>query len=262
MGREKILAGIDSGHIDTKVVLMKGKEILYCYKISTYLDPLVSAQKAISSSLSHLGISEDELAGIIITGIYRRLTQQGPLNIIKTIPEYEADAKGALFFDKDSRTIIDLGGNIIKAIHFDSNGNLLDVIENDKCADGLGIFFTTMSKVLGLNMEEASDLAIKSEKDLSLAIQCGLSAELDAIDLISQGYDLSDIANAIFRFIAERVFSMCTYMLSLNGIVIAGGLAKSKAIIHQLSRMMKRELKVLEPPEYVGAIGAVMSCMD
>jgi len=40
---------------------------------------------------------------------------------------------------------------------------------------------------------------------------------------------------------------------------MAGGLARSRALINHISRLMKKELKVLEYPEYVGAIGAVIS---
>ncbi len=259
MDREKIMAGIDTGHIDTKVVLMRGREILYYHKEPTWFNPLASAEKTINYCLNHSGIGSDKLTGIIATGIYRDLLKQAQLNIIKTVSEYEADARGALFLDGDSETIIDAGGNIVKVIHYSKKGDLLDVIENDKCADGLGIFFKTMTKTLGLNEEQISDLALKSEKRLQLGVQCGLSAELDAIDLISQGYDISDVADAIFRFIAERIFSMCTYIPKRDKFVIAGGLARSKALIYHLSILMERELKVLENPEYIGAIGAALS---
>lgn len=259
MNREDILAGLDVGHIDTKVVLMRNKEILYYCKEPTKFDPLASAEKAISSALNHLGISQDGLFGVITTGIYRDLIKKGPYNVIKSVTEYEADAKGALFLDKDSDIVIDVGGNIAKVIHFNNKGDLLDVVENDKCADGLGIFYKTITMAFGLDEERTSDLALKSEKNLSLAIQCPISAELDAIDLIFQGYDISDVINAVFIYVAERIFAMCTYMPLKDRVVLAGGLAKSKAFIYHLSRLMGKELKVLEPPEYIGAIGAVIS---
>jgi predicted CoA-substrate-specific enzyme activase len=169
-----------------------------------------------------------------------------------------ADAKGALFLNKNSRTVIDVGGNIHKAIRYDQNGNLLDVIQNDKCADGLGIFYTAMAKAIGLSEEEMSELALKSTKKLSIAIQCALSAESDAIDLMCQGEDIADVADAISRFIVERVADMCTYMLLTREIVVAGGLAKSQALIKHLPSLINEEVSVLKLPEYVGAIGAVI----
>ena len=132
--------------------------------------------------------------------------------------------------------------------------------QNDKCADGLGIFYTTMAKAMGLSEREMSEVALQSGKDLSVAIQCALSAASDAIDLLCQGVDIADVANAVSKFIVERVADMCTTMSLPKEIVVAGGLAKSQVLVGHLARSLKEDLRVLDLPEYVGAIGAAMSC--
>src|SRR4030042_5396121 len=124
---------------------------------------------------------------MVATGIFRDMIKVPPLNVTTTVPDYMADAKGALFLNKNSRTVIDVGGNIHKVVRYDPKGNLLDVTQNDKCADGLGIFYTNMAKAMGLSEKELSESALKSTKDLSIAIQCALSAESAAIDLMCQG---------------------------------------------------------------------------
>ncbi len=259
MKNGKILAGIDAGHVDTKTVIMRDQEILGYATVPTGFDVASAAQAALDRALNPVGISGGEIAGISTTGIFRGMVQGPSLNVTSTVPEYVADAKGALFLNKNSRTVIDIGGNIHKAIRYDENGNVLDVIQNDKCADGLGIFYTTLAKALGLSEPEMSELALKSTRDVSIAIQCALSAESEAIDLMCQGIDVADIANAISRFIGERVASMCTCMSLPKEIVVAGGLAKSEALIKHLRSLTKQEVSVLNLPEYVGAIGAVMS---
>jgi activator of 2-hydroxyglutaryl-CoA dehydratase len=40
---------------------------------------------------------------------------------------------------------------------------------------------------------------------------------------------------------------------------VAGGLAKSQALIGHLQALIKQDVSVLKLPEYVGAIGAVIS---
>jgi len=181
---------------------------------------------------------------------------------MRTVPEYVADARGALFLNKNSRTVIDVGGNIQKAIRYDQNGNTLDVIQNDKCADGLGIFYTTVCKAIGLSEQEMSELALKSTRNVSIAIQCAVSAESEAIDLMCQGVDMADVADAVLRFIGERVAAMCTSISLPKEIVVAGGLAKSKALIKHLESLIKQDVSVLDLPDYVGAIGAVISHED
>jgi predicted CoA-substrate-specific enzyme activase len=259
LNKEKILAGLDLGHVNTKAIIMRGQEVLGYCTIPTGFDVVAAAQTALQHALKNVGISRGELAGTVATGIFRDRMKEPPLNVTRTVPEYVADAKGALFLNKNSRTVIDIGGNTHKAIRYDQNGNLLDVIQNDKCADGLGIFYTTMAKAIGLSEQEMSELALQSTKNVSIAVQCALSAESEAIDLMCQGVDIPDVANAISRFIAERVAAMCTSMSLAKEIVVAGGLAKSEALMKHLPALLKQDVRALNLPEYVGAIGAVMS---
>jgi predicted CoA-substrate-specific enzyme activase len=259
LNNEKLLAGLDAGHIRTKAVIMRGWEILgYCTS-PTGFDVIAAAQTALNEASGMAGISRGELAGIAATGIFKDMTQAPPLNVTDTVPEYVADAKGALFLNKNSRTVIDIGGNIHKAIRYDQNGNILDVIQNDKCADGLGIFYTNIARSIGLSEQEVSELALKSSNPLSIAIQCSLSAESDAIDLICQGKDVADVADAVSRYMAERVADMCITMSLAKEIVAAGGLSKSEALMKHLRHLITQDVSALDLPEYVGAIGAVMS---
>ena len=259
MNKGKNLAGLDVGHVNTKAVIMKGQEVLGYSTVPTGFDVVAAAETALNHALDNVGVSRGELAGIVATGIFKDMIKVPPLNVTRTVPEYVADAKGALFLNKNSRTVIDIGGNIHKAIRYDQNGDLLDVIQNDKCADGLGIFYTTIAKALGVSEQEMSELALKSTKNVSVAILCAVSAESEAIDLMCQGMDIADVADAISRFIVERVAAMCTTMSLAQEIVVAGGLAKSKALIKHLPGLIKQDVSVLNLPEYVGAIGAVIS---
>jgi (R)-2-hydroxyacyl-CoA dehydratese activating ATPase len=259
LDKGKMLAALDAGHVTTKAVLMKGQDILGYATVPTGFDVVGAAQTALNHALDAVRVSRGELAGMVATGIFRERMKEPPLNVARTVPDYVADAKGALFLNKNSRTVIDIGGNIHKAIRFDQNGNLLDVIQNDKCADGLGIFYTTMAKAFGVSEQELSELALRSTKHVSVAIHCAASAESEAIDLLCQGVEIADVADAISRFIVERVAAMCTSMSLVQEIVAAGGLAKSKALMKHLPVLLGQDVRLLNLPEYVGAIGAVMS---
>ncbi len=259
MRKGRLLAGMDAGHIHTKAVIMMGGEILGYCTVPTGYDVTTAAQTALREASGIAGIASHEIGGIVTTGIFKDIIQVPPLNVVETVPEYVADAKGALFLSRNSRSVIDIGGNIHKAICYDHNGDVLDVIQNDKCADGMGIFYTHMAKALGVSEKELSDLALRSTGNLSLGVQCSLSAESDAIDLMCQGKEIADVAGAISGFVVERVADMCTTMDLKREVVVAGGLAKSQALIRKLATLLKQELCVLDHPEYVGAIGAVIS---
>jgi predicted CoA-substrate-specific enzyme activase len=259
MNKEKTLAGLDAGHVTTKAVIMREREILGYCTVPTEFDAVAAAQRALNDASEKAGISRAELGEIVATGIFGDMMREAPLNVTQVVPEHAADAQGALFLNEHSRSVIDIGGNIHKAIRYDQNGTVLDVTQNDKCADGLGIFYSTMSKAMGLSEQEMSELAFKSTKNLSVAVQCALSAESDALDLLCQGEDIADVADAISRFIVDRVADMCTYMSLTKEVVAAGGLAKSQAVIKHLPSLINQDVSALKLPEYVGAIGAVIS---
>lgn len=258
MRNREILAGLDVGHVHTKAIIMRGQEILGYSSAPTGFEVVSAFDEALKKALESAGILKEELKGICVTGIFRNRVK-GLQNVTITVPDDVANAKGALFLNKNSRTLIDLGGNIQKAICYDQEGNLLDVIQNDKCADGLGIFYTTMARAFGVSEQELSELALKSTNHVSVSIHCAASAESEAIDLLCQGVDIPDVADALSRFIAERVSAMCTTISLKPEIVVVGGLAKSKALIKHLSILLKKHLNVLDPPEYVGAIGTAIS---
>ena len=259
MGNKRIIAGIDAGHLNTKAVIMKEQEILGYSAAPTAFDVVTAAQAALSDALKSAGISQGQLDGIVSTGIFREMVKVPSLSVTISVPEYVADVKGAFFLNNKSRTVIDIGGNTHKAMHYDQNGNLLDVIQNDKCADGLGIFYASAAKTLGVSVQELSGLALKSTRNVFVAIQCAQAAESEAIDLLCRGVERADVANAVTRFVGERVAAMCTYLPLTKDIVVAGGLAKSQALIGHLQALIKQEVSVLDLPEYVGAIGAVIS---
>jgi activator of 2-hydroxyglutaryl-CoA dehydratase len=52
---------------------------------------------------------------------------------------------------------------------------------------------------------------------------------------------------------------MCTTMPLEKEVVVAGGLARSKALMKHLPGLLNQDVSVLSLPEYAGAIGAVMS---
>ncbi len=254
-----MLAGIDAGHVATKTILMREEEVLGYASVPTGFDVVTAAEGALLSALETACVARDELAGIATTGIFRDVIKGPRLNVTRSVPDYVADAKGALFLNENSRTVIDVGGNIQKAVRYDPKGNLVDVIQNDKCADGLGIFYTTMAKALGVSEQELSELALQSTRQVPVSIHCAASAESDAIDLMCQGVAIPDVADAILRFMVERIASMCTCMPLAQEIVVAGGLAKSRALMKHLSGLLNQDVSALNLPEYVGAIGAVMS---
>jgi len=103
-------------------VLVRGKEILGYGSAATGFDAVNAAQEALTRALEAAKVSRDDVAGIVSTGIFRDVVKALPIAVQRTVPEYMADAKGALFLNKNSRTVIDIGANVHKAVHYDKDG--------------------------------------------------------------------------------------------------------------------------------------------
>lgn len=76
-----------------------------------------------------------------------------------SITEITCHAKGAHYLNPNVRTVIDIGGQDIKAISIDENGAVKNFLMNDKCAAGTGRFLEMMARTLGLSLEDMSKRA-------------------------------------------------------------------------------------------------------
>ena len=59
----------------------------------------------------------------------------------------------------DADFVLDIGGQSIKVISVDKDGNVIDFMRNDKCASGSGRFLEVMSSALGIPVEEIDEAA-------------------------------------------------------------------------------------------------------
>ena len=55
------------------------------------------------------------------------------------------------------------------------------------------------------------------------------------------------------------LFRSASYLPLTPEVMVAGGLARSEALVKHLSALLDRDIVVAQHPEYVGAIGAVVS---
>ena len=106
----------------------------------------------------------EENVKIVTTGYGRAYINSGD----DSITEITCHAKGAHYLNPNVRTVIDIGGQDIKAISIDENGAVKNFLMNDKCAAGTGRFLEMMARTLGLSLEEMSTMGPVSYTHLTL----------------------------------------------------------------------------------------------
>jgi (R)-2-hydroxyacyl-CoA dehydratese activating ATPase len=93
----------------------------------------------------------------------------------------------------DTRTILDIGGQDIKAIKVDDQGRVKAFRLNDKCAAGTGAFLEKTARYLGLTTEDIGPYALRSTSPKSISSVCAVFAESEVINHLSNGIPAEDI---------------------------------------------------------------------
>ncbi len=105
-----------------------------------------------------------------------------------------------------TKTLIDIGGEDSKMIFFNHKMQA-DIRMNGNCAGGTGAFIDQMANILGVSVNELSDMALRAETTYPIASRCGVFSKTDIQNLISLNVRREDIAASIFHAVATQVIS-------------------------------------------------------
>jgi (R)-2-hydroxyacyl-CoA dehydratese activating ATPase len=70
------------------------------------------------------------------------------------VTDLTAQSWGTRFFFPGTRTVLDVGGQTMKAMRLDERGRVQSFRLNDKCAAGTGAFLEKTARYLGYRIEE------------------------------------------------------------------------------------------------------------
>lgn len=249
-----ITAGVDCGAKTVKVVILGEAGILGWSLVVAGGDTSAAVEKAYEEALALAGVPRERVDKVVATGCGKQ--QVGFHH--DTVTEVSADARGAVYFFPDARTVIDVGAEEARALRTDSQGRLVDFVINDRCAAGAGVFLETMARALEVKLEDMGSLASGATKGVSINAQCTVFAESEVISLVHANTPKPDMARAVNDAIAERIASMARRLGVEPEVVLVGGVGRNLGVVQALSRVLGFEVKVPEQPELVGALGAAL----
>ncbi len=221
--------------------------------------PTASAQIVIARSCAEAGITPDQVAGMCCTGYGR----ENVSFITDNVSEISCHAKGARFVCPEVRTIIDVGGQDVKAIALDPSGKMIDFVMNDKCAAGTGKFFEAMARTLRCTVQELGELSLRSTEPVPISSTCSVFAESEVIAYINKDVDRCEIAGGIHQSIARRLNAMVQRVGLAEQVALTGGCAKNPGLRAALERMLCVRLAGYKfDPQMNGAIGATLFAIE
>ena len=247
------VAGIDSGSTSTDVVILdQDGKIKSTMIIPTGGGAMMSAEKSLEKAVEKAGISKDDIVRIVTTGYGRAYINSGD----DSITEITCHAKGAHYLNPNVRTVIDIGGQDIKAISIDENGAVKNFLMNDKCAAGTGRFLEMMARTL----EEMSTMGLEWKENIVISSMCTVFAESEVVSLVAQNKAVSDIIHGLNMSVASKVGALAARLGQDNPgeYMMTGGVAKNKGITNALEEKLGAKLYICDEAQLCGALGAAL----
>jgi len=246
-------AGIDVGSTITKVVILNEGIIASIIK-PTGPEQRRLANKVMEEALHKAAISFQAITYIIATGY-------GRINVPfadRQFTEITCHAKGVFSLFPKAKTIIDIGGQDIKAIKIDATGRTIDFVMNDKCAAGSGRFIEVIADTLGVPLDRVGDLSLQSENPAKISNICTIWAQQEVAASLAEGVPISDLLAGVHQSLAERISRMVNRLRLEEAIIVTGGGGKNKGLLKALSEQLGHEILVPEEPLITGALGAAL----
>ena len=251
------VAGIDSGSTSTDVIILdQDGKIKSTMIIPTGGGAMMSAEKSLDLAIEKAGIKKEEIVRIDTTGYGRSYIDSGD----DSITEITCHAKGANYLNPNVRTIIDIGGQDIKAISIDGQGAVKNFLMNDKCAAGTGRFLEMMAKTLGLSLEEMSVKGLEWKHNIVISSMCTVFAESEVVSLVAQNKDVADIIHGLNVSVASKVGALAARLGKDHPgeYMMTGGVAKNRGIIQALEEKLGAKLYICDEAQLCGALGAAL----
>ena len=248
-------AGIDAGSTHTKVVIADPQgEILGKATVPSGFNFVKAAERGFQAALEVANVPRERVIYIAATGYGRHMVPFRDLAITELT--CHAWAIHGLF--PDVRTVLDIGGQTVKAIRLDGRGRVKAFRLNDKCAAGSGAFLEKAMRYMGY---EAKDIAALSEAATDPAVVssiCAVFAESEVINHLVAGRSPQDVCAGAVIALAERAAQLVKRVRSEPEYAFSGGLTHVPLMRRALEQSLKVTFHVAldDLGVYAGALGA------
>ncbi len=252
-----VTAGLDVGSTYTKAILQNDDgEILSKAMVPTGFRLQEVARKIYDQVLGDAGMSEEDIAYVIATGPGRHQVDFKDLQVT----DLTASARGACFLFPGTRTILDVGGQTMKASRVDEKAKVLSFRLNDKCAAGTGAFLEKTARYMGYEIQEISALMTTSKQPVPISGVCAVFAESEVINHLSLGTAPADIMQGAIESLTGRSVQLMKRVRAEPEFTLIGGILRFETMGKTVSGLLDAEVNVPEGDmvQFVPALGCAI----
>ncbi|MBW2028091.1 MAG: benzoyl-CoA reductase, bzd-type, subunit Q [Deltaproteobacteria bacterium] len=256
-GTEMVVAGVDSGAVSTKVVILLEGQPYALSQVDTRI-PKESASRAMDAALAKGRLKAEDIRYVVATGCGR---SQVPF-AHRRVSEIPCGAAGAVrIWGPSVRTVLDAGGESCRITHCTEKGRATAFLWNDKCAAGIGRSLESFADLAGAEPKKIGKRGLQTDGFPKLSDFCAVYAQSEALDLVRSKVPLEQVVTAYHYAMAKRISTLVLRLGLKEDLAIIGGLAKNSGITKWLERIL--EVNALAPkaewdPALAPALGAAL----
>jgi len=250
-------AGVDLGSTYAKAAIVDADgRLVGRSMLATGFRLTEAAQSVYDEALAQAGLAPSDVAYVVATGYgrYQVLFRDAQAT------DLTAQARGACFFFPETRTILDIGGQTMKASRIDERAKVRSFRLNDKCAAGTGTFLEKTARYLGYRIEEVGPLMATSKEAVPISGVCAVFAESEVINHVSSGCAPADIMYGAVVSLSDRAVQLMKRVNLEPEFTLVGGIMRFARMVEVVSERLKASVNV--PPgdlvQYTGAVGAAL----
>lgn len=250
-------AGIDVGSTYTKAILLNENGVIVGQALNHSGFKLAEvARQVYQSALKKAELPESSVCYVVATGFGRHMVSFRDTQVT----DLTASARGATFFFPGTRTILDIGGQTMKATRIDDSARVKSFRLNDKCAAGTGAFLEKTARYMGYATTEIGPLVATSKQQVAISGVCAVFAESEVINQLSLGSAPADIMHGAIASLVDRSVQLMKRVQMEPEFTLIGGILRFEAMARVVREHLKAEVNV--PPEnlvqFVSALGAAI----
>jgi predicted CoA-substrate-specific enzyme activase len=250
-------AGLDIGSTYTKAVIVgEDGAIVGRGMEPTGFKLAQAAERALSVALDSAGIERKAIAYLVTTGFGRHQSAIGDVSVT----DLTAAARGASHYFPNTRTILDVGGQTMKASRLGADSKVQSFRLNDKCAAGTGAFLEKTARYMGYSTEEIGPLVATSKEPMQISGVCAVFAESEVINHLSQGAAPADIMHGAIVSLVGRSVQLMKRVHMEPEFTLIGGILRFSTMVEVAKQALQARVNVPEGEmvQFVPAFGAAI----
>jgi (R)-2-hydroxyacyl-CoA dehydratese activating ATPase len=249
-------AGVDVGSTYTKAVVLGDDGIAARALEPTGFRLGEVADRALERAVRDAGLDRRDIEYVITTGFGRHQVAISDAQVT----DLTAAARGAAALFPGTKTILDVGGQTMKAIRIGDGAKVESFRLNDKCAAGTGAFLEKTARYMGYGTEEIGPLVATSLESVPISGVCAVFAESEVINQLSLGAAPADIMHGAIVSLVGRSVQLMKRVRMEPEFTVVGGILRFERMADVVRHELASEVNV--PPgdlvQFISAYGAAL----